>query len=1104
MASLDTVFDRQTLSKVDSQYLEILENLPAALYATDARGIVTFFNRAAADLAGREPRIGKDRWCVTWRLYRPDGTLLPLDECPMARVIKEQRPIRGEEVIAERPDGTRVPLMPFPTPIFDRAGRLVGAVNMLVDNSERRNAVAQLETTETRYRGIFEGSRVALWDEDFSAVLDLLDKLRAKGVTDVRAYFSERPRELAEAVKLVHVRDVNSYTVELFEAGDKTALLGALGAIFIDATHAVFLEELVALWEGKRRFESESLVRTLKGRVLTVLLTISWEGERCERSLVSISDVSKQKATESRLELLNRVATTLSSDLDLQRIVETVTETATALSGAKFGAFFYNVLDNEGERYLLYTLSGAPREAFERFGLPRNTAVFDATFRGSGIVRSDDIRKDPRYGHNPPHQGMPKGHLPVVSYLAVPVVSRSGEVHGGLFFGHDQPGVFTEEAEKIVAGIAAHAAVAIDNANLLQAAHREVDYQRHAEEAQRRLAMIVESSDDAIVSKNLHGIIASWNKGAERIFGYTAEEIVGRPVTTLIPEDHQDEEPRILERIRSGQPVDHYDTVRRRKDGSLVDVSLTVSPIKDGDGRIIGASKIARDISGRKRTERALAKSVKEQATLYRFTDRLHRTQSSSDVYDAAFDAIADGLGCERASILLLDRSRTMRFVASRGISEDYRRAVDGHSPWTPDVAYPAPLCIEDIEASDLPEKLKATIRSEGIAALAFIPLIGASRLIGKFMTYYPEPHRFSEQELDLALTIARQLSFGIERTRAEEQRRRYEESLRQSEQRVEMALTAGQMGAWEWNIDADKIIWSPGLERIHGLEPGSFGGTFEDFKRDIHPDDLGEVIAGIQQAIKTEGDYHIVYRMNHPNGSLRWLEAFGRFVSEFDGTSKRLVGICTDITDRKASEAQRDLLLAELSHRVKNTLATVISIARQSFARNQNVDDVIASFDARIRALAQTHTRLAEASWSGVSFETMLNDELAPYTRDDGSNMRFSGPPVRLSPRSALTLGMAIHELATNAAKHGALSSKKGVVDISWRLDPGRLLSITWTESGGPPVGPPERSGFGRLLLERALASDLHGDVRLDFARSGLTCSISLPLDDRGASFVQ
>ena len=131
-----------------------------------------------------------------------------------------------------------------------------------------------------------------------------------------------------------------------------------------------------------------------------------------------------------------------------------VTDAGVELSGAEFGAFFYNVVDSQGEAYLLYTLSGAPREAFSRFPNPRNTAVFAPTFEGTGVVRSDDIRVDPRYGKNAPYYGMPEGHLPVCSYLAVPVISRSGEVIGGLFFGHSQPGVFTERAEHILVGIA--------------------------------------------------------------------------------------------------------------------------------------------------------------------------------------------------------------------------------------------------------------------------------------------------------------------------------------------------------------------------------------------------------------------------------------------------------------------------------------------------------------------------------------------------------------------------------------------------------------------------------------------------------------------------
>jgi len=493
----------------------------------------------------------------------------------------------------------------------DEKGTLIGAVNMLVDITDRRHTEELLSDSEARYRGIFEGARVALWEEDFSAVLALLEDLRRQGVADLRGHFEAHPQELAKAVTAVRVTDVNSYAMELFEATCKEELLSSLDRIFLPATESVFLEELMTLAEGRRRFEGEAMQQTLKGRPLDLMVSIAFEGERCERTLVSIVDISAMKTAqralreqEHRLKILNRVARTISSDLDLERIVQSVTDIATEVTGAKFGAFFYNIVDDDAsESYALYALSGAPREAFAKFGLPRNTAVFDPTFRGLGPVRSDDIRMDPRYGLNAPHFGMPNGHLPVASYLAVPVASKTGQVHGGLFFGHDEPGIFTQEVEDIVTGIAAHAAIAIDNAQLLRSAQVEILQRGRAEDDVRRLAAIIENSDDAVISKNLDGVITSWNGGAERLFGYTAEEAIGRPVTMLMPPERIDEEPGILARIRRGERIDHYDTVRRHKDGSPIDISLTVSPIKDADGRIIGASKIARDISERKRAE---------------------------------------------------------------------------------------------------------------------------------------------------------------------------------------------------------------------------------------------------------------------------------------------------------------------------------------------------------------------------------------------------------------------------------------------------------------------------------------------------------------------
>jgi PAS domain S-box-containing protein len=206
----------------------------------------------------------------------------------------------------------------------------------------------------------------------------------------------------------------------------------------------------------------------------------------------TIEDITDRKLADDALreerrilEALNATGASIAAQLDLQALVQTVTDAGTQISGARVGAFFYNVINAAGESFLLYCLSGAPREAFEKFGIPRNTAVFNATFRGEGVVRSADITKDPRYGLMPPHYGMPNGHLQVRSYLAAPVVSRSGEVIGGLFFGHPDVGVFTPRTEQLIVAVATQAATAIDNARLYDAAQREIASRERAEAALR-------------------------------------------------------------------------------------------------------------------------------------------------------------------------------------------------------------------------------------------------------------------------------------------------------------------------------------------------------------------------------------------------------------------------------------------------------------------------------------------------------------------------------------------------------------------------------------------------------------------------------------------
>ena len=640
---------------------------------------------------------------------------------------------------------------------------------------------------------------------------------------------------------------------------------------------------------------------------------------------------------------------------------------------------------------------------------------------------------------------------------------------------------------------------------------QDITDRKNAEQARQQLVSIVESSGDAIVSKDLNGTVISWNRGAERLFGYAADEVVGKSITIVIPQDRHYEEQMILGRIRRGERVDHYDTVRRRKDGRLVDVSLTVSPVTDAEGRIVGASKIARDITERKRTEEFLSRRMEEQAALYQITDRLHRAESLDDVYESALDAIVRALPCQRASILLFDQSGVMRFVAWRGLSDEYRRATDGHSPWTPEAKDPRPICIDDIGKADIAASLQAIIKAEGIGALAFIPLVSSGRLIGKFMAYYDAPHVFTEAEVDLAVAIGRQLAFGVERMRVEEALRESEarERARAAELRTimeavpaviwiahdaECRVISGNRASCEFlrlPPDSNQSVSPSGDERPRSFEVLADG-------RVLAPGELP-----VQRAARGEQIRNFEHETRFDDGTSRFLFGNATPLRDAEGNPCGAVAAFVDITERKKAEQQRQLLVAELSHRVKNTLATVISIAQQSFSGNPNLDEARRSFASRIRALAQTHSRLAEANWSGVSLEAMLRDEFAPYFREDGGNVRVSGPPIAFNAKCALTLGMAIHELVTNAAKHGAFSTKGGSVDVTWQVDPqtGRL-GIRWTEAGGPTVSPPGRSGFGRLLLERALASDLGGDVELHFAEDGLKCTIAIPLDEHVAHF--
>lgn len=310
---------------------------------------------------------------------------------------------------------------------------------------------------------------------------------------------------------------------------------------------------------------------------------------------------------------------------------------------------------------------------------------------------------------------------------------------------------------------------------------------------------------------------------------------------------------------------------------------------------------------------------------LTRAISAAHTTQ---EIYEAALDALTVGLGVERASILLFDPGGVMRFEASRGLSEAYRRATEGHSPWTADSPDAEAFVVPDVAADPSLAPFLETVRAEGIAAMAFIPLVSQRRVIGKFMVYLDAPRALGDDELQLAGVIAAQVAFAVARTRAEALTRR-------SEERLRFALDAALMGTWEWELGTNTVRWSENLERIHGLPPGTFDGDFESYEREIHPDDRERVLASLRRAVAEGAPHDVEYRIVAPDGSVRWVEGKGRVEYE-NGRAARMVGICLMVTRRKEAEAERlsaleganqikDEFLATLSHELRTPLNAIL-----------------------------------------------------------------------------------------------------------------------------------------------------------------------------------
>jgi PAS domain S-box-containing protein len=460
----------QALTLSQRRLNAVLDNTRMAVFLMDDRQQCVYANTAAEELTGYSfaEMQGRPLHDVVHHT-RPDGAPYPLEECPIDRAFPENNQVEGREVFVHK-DGSFYPVAFTASPVRDQMSKTVGTVIEARSVAAEEARERELRDNRAFLRELLNSTGEAFYAVDREGVTTLVNR----AFMELLGFEREEDavgRKLHDVIHHSHP-DGRRYPKEecpIYRAAS---------------------EGVPARREGEVFYRLDGSPVPVEYRAHPILVGGELRGAIC-----TFFDISDRLAARSELEektraleeqtrvlkILNAAAEAISGELDLERVVQTVTDAAVQVTGAEFGAFFYNVLDNAGARYTLYTVSGVPREVFSQFPMPRSTAVFQPTFEGTAVVRSDDITKDPRYGKSEPHYGMPQGHLPVCSYLAVPVRSRDGEVLGGLFFGHSQPGRFSALDEERIIGLAAEAAIAIDNARLFQAAQWELEARRKAE-----------------------------------------------------------------------------------------------------------------------------------------------------------------------------------------------------------------------------------------------------------------------------------------------------------------------------------------------------------------------------------------------------------------------------------------------------------------------------------------------------------------------------------------------------------------------------------------------------------------------------------------------
>lgn len=449
------------------------------------------------------------------------------------------------------------------------------------------------------------------------------------------------------------------------------------------------------------------------------------------------------------------------------------------------------------------------------------------------------------------------------------------------------------------------------------------------------------------------------------------------------------------------------------------------------------------------------------------------------------------------AAILILDDDGRLWTGAAPGLPDDYNAAIDGlvaevelgtcsHAAVTGEI-----VITPDIDACPRWAPLKALPLGLGLVAAWSQPIVARDgRVLGTFGTYFRDRREPTALERQLVATLAHTAAIAIEQDRARNERE-------QQQRLLDRALEAADMGPWRYEMATQICHFSPRAQRLYGLDGPTFLHDEAGVHRLLNPDDVPAMWAAVATATDPQGDgrYNVEYRVPVPGGGWRWLRVWGLAEFETKGGERRavrLVGASRDVTDAHEQAMRQRLLLDELNHRVKNNLAVVQSIAAQTLRYQPEPGAFAEAFTGRIAALASVHGLLTRSEWRGAVLMELIETALEPFAR--GDCVSVVGPAIEVDAATSLALSLILHEMATNAAKYGALSRPAGTVAVTWDFAEAGRAKLRWKEAGGPPVRPPTRKGFGSRLLKMSV-DQLGGASEVIYPETGVEACLSFPV---------